>query len=82
MITPAFLCLNLVSLSLNLFVGFALSFAEWDERYAFLGLFSLTCWGIIFMFQIRLFQRYIKQFRDLKNKKRKTHKHKVKIPSV
>ena len=62
MITPAFLLLNVISIALNIIVGLALSFAEWHERFAFLGLFSLTCWGIIFLFQLKLFSRYIVQY--------------------
>ena len=62
MITPAFLLLNIISIALNIIVGLALSFAEWHERFAFLGLFSLTCWGIIFLFQLKLFSRYIVQY--------------------
>ena len=47
---------------LNIVVGIALAFAEWHERFAYLGLFSLTCWGIIFLFQLKLFSRYIAQY--------------------
>lgn len=61
-ITLAFLLLNIVSIFLNVIVGLALALAEWDERYLHLGLFSLTCWGIIMLFQVKSFLKYIKQF--------------------
>lgn len=61
-VTPAFLCLNIVSILLNFFVGLAISLAEWNEKYIFFGIFALVCWGFIFLFQIRLLHRYIEQF--------------------
>lgn len=61
-VTIAFILLNIVSIFLNVIVGLALALAEWDERYSHLGLFSLTCWGIIMLFQVKLFVKYIKQF--------------------
>lgn len=61
-VTIAFILLNIVSIFLNVIVGLALALAEWDERYSHLGLFSLACWGIIMLFQVKLFLKYIKQF--------------------
>lgn len=61
-ITKAFLTLNVISVCLSLIVGFSLSFASWDERYENLGGFSLTCWGVIFLFQVILLQRYGVQY--------------------
>lgn len=61
-VTIAFILLNIVSIFLNVIVGLALALAEWDERYSHLGLFSLTCWGIIMLFQVKLFVKYVKQF--------------------
>lgn len=61
-VTPAFLLLNIVSIFLNVEVGLALAVAEWDERFTHLGIFSLACWGIIMLFQARLFIKYIRQF--------------------
>lgn len=69
MVTPAFLCLNIITILLNFIVGLSLAYAEWDEKYVLFGLFALTCWGFIFLFQIRLLQRYIKQYINIKNKK-------------
>lgn len=61
-VTIAFILLNIVSIFLNVIVGLALALAEWDERYSHLGIFSLACWGIIMLFQVKLFVKYIKQF--------------------
>lgn len=61
-VTIAFILLNIVSIFLNVIVGLALALAEWDERYSHLGIFSLACWGIIMLFQVKLFLKYIKQF--------------------
>lgn len=61
-VTPAFLLLNIISIFLNVEVGLALAVAEWDERYTHLGLFSLSCWGIIMLFQARLFIKYTLQY--------------------
>lgn len=61
-VTIAFILLNIVSIFLNVIVGLALALAEWDERYSHLGLFSLACWGIIMLFQVKLFVKYVKQF--------------------
>lgn len=61
-VTIAFILLNIVSIFLNVIVGLALALAEWGERYSHLGLFSLACWGIIMLFQVKLFLKYIKQF--------------------
>lgn len=61
-VTIAFILLNIVSIFLNVIVGLALALAEWNERYSHLGLFSLACWGIIMLFQVKLFLKYIKQF--------------------
>lgn len=61
-VTIAFILLNIVSIFLNVIVGLALAFAEWNERYSHLGIFSLACWGIIMLFQVKLFLKYIKQF--------------------
>lgn len=62
-ITKSFLLLNAISIVFNLNVGFALAFAKWDIAYKNLGLFSLTCWGIVFLFQLKLFQKYVAQYR-------------------
>ena len=61
-VTPAFLLLNIISIFLNVEVGLALAVAEWDERYANLELFSLSCWGTIMLFQARLFVKYALQY--------------------
>lgn len=61
-VTIAFILLNIVSIFLIVIVGLALALAEWDERYSHLGLFSLACWGIIMLFQVKLFLKYIKQY--------------------
>lgn len=61
-VTIAFILLNIVSIFLNVIVGLALALAEWNERYSHLGIFSLACWGIIMLFQVKLFLKYIKQF--------------------
>lgn len=61
-ITKSFLLLNILSVCLNLVVGFALSFAEWNTNYEHFAMFSLTCWGVIFLFQIILLQRYGTQY--------------------
>lgn len=61
-VTIAFILLNIVSIFLNVIVGLALALAEWNERYSHLGIFSLACWGIIMLFQVKLFIKYIKQF--------------------
>lgn len=61
-VTKAFLLLNVLNVVFNLNVGFALAFAEWHPMYENLGLFSLTCWGIVFLLQLRLLQRYVVQY--------------------
>ena len=68
-ITPAFLCLNVISIFLNVEVGLALALAEWSERYTYLGLFSLTCWGILALFQVKLCLRYLEQYKRNQNGK-------------
>lgn len=67
-VTKSFLLLNIISIFFNLNVGFALAFAKWDLAYKNLGLFSLTAWGIVFLFQLRLLQRYIAQYKIDNNK--------------
>ena len=62
MVTKAFLLLNVLSIVFNLNVGFALAFAKWENIYHNLGLFSLACWGIVFLLQLRLLQRYVVQY--------------------
>lgn len=62
MVTPAFLCLNIITILFNIVVGISLSLAEWDEAHLYLAVFALTCWGFIFMFQIQLLNKYIKQY--------------------
>ena len=62
MVTKAFLLLNVLSIVFNLNVGFALAFAKWENIYHNLGLFSLACWGLVFILQLRLFQRYVVQY--------------------
>lgn len=63
-ITLAYLILNFVLVLVNAQVGVALALAEWDDSYVYLGAVSLAFWGISYLFQVRLFVRYIKQYNE------------------
>lgn len=63
-ITLPYLILNLILVIINAQVGVALALATWEEQYLYLGLMSLTFWGITYLFQVRLLVRYLTQYKE------------------